>query len=155
MRVRFALGWVLCMALASGALGQEAAATAPDFSETRLREGKEAYGARRTVEAINQLRIAAFGFLDRPALLCESLVYLALADEAAEHHTEAHAAVERLLEVERRFTACAEATLDKAVRSEFESRFHLRLPVSIPAPATPRAPTPRPQVSAPTPRPTG
>ena len=147
MKVGLALALVLGAALPSGALGQEPAGAAPDFSETRLREGKEAYGARRNVEAVNQLRIAAFGFLDRPALLCESLVYLALADEAAERHTEARAAADRFLEVHSRFVGCGEAKLDKAARSEFESKFNLRLPVSNPAPASPSSPTPRPDAS--------
>jgi hypothetical protein len=152
MRVLFALGWVSSLALVSVAAGQESPGTAPDFSQTRLREGEEAYAARRTVEAVDQLRIASFGFLDRPALLCESLVYLALAEEAAEHHNEARQVVDRLVDIERRFADCAEAKIDKTVREEFASRFHLRLPTSM---ATPKSPTPRPPASAPTPRPAG
>lgn len=152
MRVGFALALFLYVALPSGASGQEAASAAPDFSETRLREGKEAYGARRTVEAIDQLRVAVFGFLDRPALLCESLVYLALADEAAEHHTEARLVVERLLEAERRFPECSEAKIDKTARAEFATRFHVLLPGGTPS-VPQGSPTPTSKAPAPTPRP--
>ena len=154
MRIVFALS-VFCMTLASAAAGQEVSGTVPDFSETRLREGKEAYAAGRPAEAVSKFRIAAFGFLDRPALLCESLVYLALADASAERPTEAKATIERLSEVERRFPSCGEAKLDLSVRAEFEARFHRRLlafPVATPSKLSP---TPRPRAPEPTPRPGG
>ncbi len=154
MRVVFALTSVFCVALASSAAGQQISGTVADFSETRLREGKEAYAAGRSAEAVSELRIAAFGFLDRPALLCESLVYLALVSASTEKPTEAKATIERLSEVERRFPSCGEAKLDLSVRAQFEARFHRRL-LAFPAAAPSRlAPTPRPQ-SAPTPRPGG
>lgn len=126
------LAAIFLAALASAAVGQ-------DFSETRLREGKEAYRAHRAVEAIDELRIAAFGFLDRPPLLCESLVYLALANEEAGRQAEAQGAVERLFDVERRLPACGQAKLDQAARSEFESRFHRLLPAWVPAAAPPKS----------------
>jgi hypothetical protein len=155
MRVVFALNFVFCMTLASPATGPEVSGAAPDFSESRLREGEEAYAAGRFAEAVNELRIAAFGFLDRPALLCESLVYLALANASAERPAEAKATIERLSEIERRFPACGEAKLDPSVRAQFEGRFHRRL-LAFPVATPPKlAPTPRPKAPEPTPRPGG
>ncbi len=154
MRIAFALNSVLCVTLAGAAAGQEVSGTAPDFSETRLREGKEAYAAGRFAEAVDQFRIAAFGFLDRPNMLCESLVYMALSEAAADHRAQAQTAVERLSDVERRFPSCGQARFDPSVRAQFETRFHHRLlafPVATPSRL---APTPRPQ-AVPTPRPGG
>ena len=97
------------------------------------------------------LRIAAFGFLERPALLCESLIYLAVADEAAERHGDAQATVDRLLELQRTVPACAEAKVSPAVRSTFETRFRQLLPGSVPPAAPPKVtPSPRPPPPAPT-----
>ena len=142
------------VALASAAASGQT--VSEDFSETRLREGKEAYDDRRPVDAIKQLRIAAFGFLERPALLCESLIYLAVADEAAERHGDAQATVDRLLEIQRTMPACAEAKVSPAVRSTFETRFRQLLPGSVPPAAPPKGtPSPRPPPPAPTPRPGG
>ncbi len=151
MRLPVTLSAVLWMTIALAAVAQDASVVvAPDFSEARLREGKEAFTAKRPVEAINLLQIAAFGFLDRPALLCESLVYLALAEQAAERKAETKATLERLSEVERRVPACGEARIDLSVRAEFETRFHRRL-LAFPT----ASPTPHPKPSEPTPRPGG
>jgi hypothetical protein len=143
------------MMLTCVAAGQGVAGTAaPDFSEARLREGKQAYAAGRFADAAIQLRIAAFGFLNRPNLLCESLVYGSLAEAAADHRAEAQSALDRLSDIERRFPACGEARLDPTIRAQFESRFHHRLlafPASTPAGL---APTARPP-AVPTPRPGG
>lgn len=155
MRALFRPSLVLVVTLASGAQGQEPSGAVPDFSETRLREGKEAYAAGRAAEAVNQFRIAAFGFLDRPALLCESLAYVALAEVAAERPTQAQATVERLSEVERRFPACAQAKIDSAARAEFKLRFHRSLLAVPGAPPSSSAPTPRSKAPDPTPRPGG
>jgi len=138
------------VAFASAAPGQS---PSEDFSETRLRDGKEAYDAHRPLEAVTNLRIAAFGFLDRPALLCESLVYLAVAEAAAERNAAAQATVERLLEIQRTIPACAEAKVSPAVRSTFETRFRQLLPGSVPPAASRKAtPSPRPPPPGPTPR---
>lgn len=127
------LSGIFAAALVPAAAGQ-------DFSQARLREGKDAYRARRFLEAVDQLRIAAFGLLDRPPALCESLVYLALSQEASGRHVEAQATLRRLMEFERKLPSCADANLDPAARTEFESRFHSRLPVPAPPVATPTPP---------------
>ena len=115
------------------AAGVAPPAPAQEYSETRLRQGRDAYRARREADAIDPLRIAAFGLMDRPAQLCEALVFLALAQEAAGHHADARTAVERIADVARRFPTCAAADVDRTSRSEFEARFHLSLlsPVAV------------------------
>ena len=137
------LSGIFAAALVPVAAGQ-------DFSQTRLREGKDAYRAHRFLEAVDHLRIAAFGFLDRPPALCESLVYLSLSEEASGHHVEAQATLRRLMELERRLPSCGDANLDPAARVEFESRFHIRLPVPAAPVATPTA-VPRPILAPATP----
>lgn len=127
------------------------AAAAQDFSEARLREGKDAYRAHRFLEAVDRLRIAAFGFLDRPPMLCESLVYLSLSQEAAGHPVDAQATLRRLMELELRLPGCAAANLDPAARREFESRFRSRLPLAAPPVVTPTAaPSSTPAPAVPT-----
>lgn len=124
--------------------GVASPAGAQDFSETRLRQGRDAYRAHRSADAIDPLRIAAFGLLDRPAQLCEALVFLALAQETATRHAEAQASLERLSDVERRLPACSDADVDSATRLEFETRFHRRLFAAIPSTAVPRSAALRP-----------
>jgi TonB family protein len=109
------------------AAGIASPAAAQDFSEIRLRQGRDAYRSHRPIEAIDPLRVAAFGLLDRPVQLCEALVYLALAQEAAGRHADAQTAVERLADIARRFPTCAAADVDRTARSEFETRFRRRL----------------------------
>ena len=104
----------------------------------RLRQGRDAYRAHLPADAIDPLRVAAFGLLDRPAQHCEALVYLALALEAAGRHAEAQTAVQRIADVVRRFPTCAAADVDRTSRSEFEARFR-RWPLGAGAVAT--APT--------------
>ncbi|MEO8429914.1 MAG: energy transducer TonB [Acidobacteriota bacterium] len=150
--VRRILLALLLAALARGSAAQ-------DFAEARLREGRDAYRAHRPVEARDPLRIAAFGLLDQPRQLCEALVYLALSEEAAGHHPEAQTVLEKLTDAERRFPACAEASLDNASRADFQSRFRRR-PFAAPAQAAavlpaplPPAPTAKPFAAAPAPAP--
>ncbi len=93
-----------------------------DFTEMRMREGVEAYQSGRPSDAVNPLRVAVFGYLDRPPQLCRALVYLALAHDASGRQAEALSAANRLRDVQRRAATCAEAPLDERVRAEFESR---------------------------------
>jgi TonB family protein len=117
------------------AAGVASPAAAQDFSEIRLRQGRDAYRAHRPIEAIDPLRVAAFGLLDRPAQLCEALVFLALAEEAAGRHADAQTSLERIADVARRFPTCAAADVDSTSRSEFEARFR-RWPFGAVAVAT-------------------
>lgn len=101
-----------------------------DFYEARLREGQGVFRAGRFSEAIDQFRIAAFGFLDRPALLSESLVRLALAQQAAKRESDLSATIQRFLEVERKFGAFSQAKLGPETRDFFRRLLEKRVPRS-------------------------
>ena len=149
------LGGALCSLIAAVGLAQ-----GPGPAEAQLREGQEAYRAHHPADAVSSLRIAAFGFLDRPAMLCEALVYLALANEASGNPAEVQSTLDRIAEAQRRTPTCGDARLDSAIRAEFESKFHRRLsvPASPPASAPPVASKPSPasaprEAAPPTPAP--
>jgi TonB family protein len=133
------------LALASLAAGQ-------DFYETQLRAGEAALSGGRAAEAADDLRIAAFGFLGRPAMLCEALANLALAEQAAGRAAQADAVLGRFAEVERGFPACREARLDPERRAEFEALVRRKLPA--PAAEGILAPPKRPTAAAPMATPT-
>jgi protein TonB len=134
---------------------------AQDFYEVQLRAGKAALSAGRPADAADDLRIAAFGFLEKPALLCEALAHLALAQQAAGRTPLADAALARFAEVERAFPACREARLEAAGRAEFEALVRRRLPGPLaeeilapptrPSPAATRRSTAAPPPASPTP----
>jgi protein TonB len=114
---------------------------AQDFYELRLRAGETELSASRPEDAAATLRIAAFGLLDRPALLCEALAHKALAEEATGQPSASESTLRRLAEVSRSQPACREAHLDSKRRAEFEQLVGRRLPagavrpIFAPAPA--------------------
>lgn len=111
------------LAAASIAAGQ-----AEDFYEARLLAGYQAIRAQRVPEAIDQLRIAAFGLMDRPVLLTEALVRLALAQEAIASKEGAAETLRRFVEVERRFGGFAEARLENSARTAFRNLLGKHVP---------------------------
>jgi len=135
-----------------------AGAPADDFYLVRLQEGKAEAAAGRHYEAIDDFRIASFGFLDQPALLMEGLARLALAQAAAGRNEDADATLRRLVEIERRFSGWAQADLEPQTRAAFMALLGRRLgadttkvlvaqPVAPPVSPTPvptRVPTPAP-----------
>lgn len=108
-----------------------------DFYETQLRLGAEAYRAGRLSEAIDYLRIANFGLLDRTTLLSEGLARLALAESAAGRSEELQKTLSRFLAVERQFPSYAKAGLVADERAAFEKLLLTSLPkesiVSVPS----------------------
>jgi tetratricopeptide (TPR) repeat protein len=90
------------------------------FYETRLASGKQAYAEKRMPDAMTDLRIAAFGFLDRPPLLSETLVWLTLAESTAGRQDMVRWALTRFLEVETKFHPYKQLALDAASRVQFE-----------------------------------
>jgi hypothetical protein len=104
----------LMMTFPGGARGDE-------FYETRLRAGELAYQEKHLPDAIDNLRIAAFGLLENPVLEVEALVYLSLAQTALGRGSEADATLGRFLEVERRFAPYAKIKLEPAVRADFQA----------------------------------
>jgi hypothetical protein len=101
---------------------------ADEFSEERLRDGQEAYAAKRYADAIDAFRIAAFGSLEKPPMLSECLVRLSLAQSAAGKSADVGATLERFLDVERRFPAYAKANLDPDTRAAFKTLLFSRVP---------------------------
>jgi tetratricopeptide (TPR) repeat protein len=95
-------------------------AQAQEFYEARLRAGKEAYRQKRYPEAVEQFRVAAFGFLETPPLLSETLARLALAESSAGRSADAAATLSRFVDVERRFGSYARAALEPETRAEFQ-----------------------------------
>ncbi len=94
---------------------------AEDFYEQHLRAGVTDAARGRMVEASDELRIAAFGFLDRPALLTTALVNLALVQSSLGHTAAVTQTLDRFLDVERRFNTYAAAQIDPSTRNTFEA----------------------------------
>ena len=97
------------------------AAVAEDFYEQQLRMGKTDLAASRMVPASDELRIAAFGFLDRPSLLTEALARLAIAQSALSQESAVTHTLTRFLDVERRFSVYNSAALEPQARATFEA----------------------------------
>lgn len=97
------------------------AAASEDFYETRLRAGKEAYRAKRIFEAIDQFRIACFGFPDQPVLLAEGLARLALAQAAAGRMVDVDATLNRFIDLERRSAPYGKIKLEPDIEADFQA----------------------------------
>ncbi len=104
------------------------AARADEFNDERLRAGQDAYATKRYGEAIDQFRIAAFGSLDKPVVLNECLVRLALAQAAAGKTADTQSTLDRFVDIERRFPGFAQANLQPEVRSAFKTLLLARVP---------------------------
>jgi tetratricopeptide (TPR) repeat protein len=123
------------VALAAAALG--AVPPPEDFNASRLRAGEDFYAEKRYAEAIDQFRVAAFGYLDQPAALSECLIRLSLAEAAAGKTNDAEATLLRFLEVERSFPSYPPAGLSPEISTEFRTLLLRRVPeatlLSIPS----------------------
>jgi tetratricopeptide (TPR) repeat protein len=121
---------LLCFAPALPVFGE-------DFYEQQLRQGKADFSAGRNVAASDELRIAAFGFLDRPPLLSEALVRLTLVQLALSQPAAASQTLNRFIEVERRFPVYASAALEPQARASFDALLLKSIPradlVAIPS----------------------
>src|SRR5581483_11260849 len=96
------------------------AAAAQDFYDQQLRAGKADFLAGRNVEAADEFRIAAFGFLDRPPLLVEALARLAVVQGALGQTTELAKTLDRFIEIEQRFPSYGAAQIEPGLKSRFE-----------------------------------
>ena len=92
-----------------------------EFYLSRLREGVEAFQAKRTVDAIDRLRIACFGLLDTPASLEEGLAVLSLAYADSGRTADVDVTLIHFLEVERKFGAYPKTSLSPTLKSVFET----------------------------------
>src|SRR5262249_14259482 len=93
---------------------------AEDFYEQQLRAAKSDIQANRLAQATDELRIAAFGFLDRPPLLQEALARLAVVQDTLGQNEERNHTIERFMMVEQHFAAYNAVQIEPAVRSSFE-----------------------------------
>ena len=98
------------------------AAPAPaDFNQARLESGKYLFDEKRYREAIDQFRIAAFGFLGRPDWLSSSLARLAIAQVADGKPEDADATLARFLVVQRRFPSYPPRDLEPERQAELRN----------------------------------
>ncbi|HEX4438678.1 MAG TPA: hypothetical protein VH854_01320 [Thermoanaerobaculia bacterium] len=129
---------VLCVTTAI--LTSNPAARGDEFSDARLRAGEDACVARRYLDAAAELKIAAFGALDRPPVLSEALVWLVISQNGLGRPAEVQATLDRFLDVERRFGAYPKARLENDTRATFQSILLKQVPqatiLSIPSLAT-------------------
>ena len=114
-----------------------APAASEDFNASRLRAGEDLYAEKRYDEAIDQFRVAAFGYLDQPAALSNCLIRLSLAQSAAGKTADAEATLLRFLELERSSASYPPAGLTPEIAAEFRSLLLKRVPeatlLSIPS----------------------
>jgi tetratricopeptide (TPR) repeat protein len=120
------VSWLLAVAV----LVDTSVAHAEEFYEQQLRLGKADLAAGHTVQAIDELRVAAFGFLDRPPLLSEALVRLAIAQNTLGQTSAVTQTVNRFLDVERRFKPYGSLSLEAPARVAFESLLSQSAPLS-------------------------
>lgn len=143
-----------------------ATAQAPnDFYLNLLKRGITSVQAGRSGEAVEPLRIAAFGMVDFIDHYQTAQIYLALALENLERREEARLAAQRVVVAERLRKTYGSLSLPAAVRSDFQRVGQLVLsetdqqllsssPASQPAePAVPAAPEANPPPAAEVPSP--
>ena len=87
-----------------------------------LRDGRAELARGAAQDAVADLRLACFGFLDTPPLLAECLVRLALAQAASGDRTGLEQTFGRIAEVEERFSAYTAASLTAEERAAFEEK---------------------------------
>jgi tetratricopeptide (TPR) repeat protein len=126
---------LILLALGSIAVAAAALAAADDpyeFNQARLQSGQNLFSEKKYLEAIDQFRIAAFGFLDKPPALSEALIRLALAQTAASRGADADATISRFLEVERRFPSYPSKNISPDLQAEFRTLLARRVtPASL------------------------
>ncbi len=103
-------------------------ARADEFYETRLKEGEAALAAKRNLVAVERLRIAVFGLLDKPVLLAEGLAMLSLAQRAAGKEAALDTTLTRFIELEKGFAAWDKAAVKPELRKEFEALLLMKVP---------------------------
>jgi tetratricopeptide (TPR) repeat protein len=106
----------------SAARGAAAPGVGPaDFNDARLQSGRAMYDLQRYLEAIDQFRVAAFGYLDRPPQLSEALARLILAQNAAGRTDDVKVSVLRYVDLQRRFPSYPPTGLEPERQEEFRA----------------------------------
>lgn len=98
----------------------------PHYSRL-LRQGVFALEQGDAEEAVRELELACFGFLEEPPLLAECLAHLALAQAGAGDDQAFRETFGRLVEIEERFGAYAAAELPAGLRAELEGAISRRI----------------------------
>jgi hypothetical protein len=101
---------------------------ADDFYEQQLRAGKADAQANRLAQAADELRIAAFGFLQQPALLQETLIRLAVVQNALGQTADATKTIDRFVDVEQRFPQYASVQVETPIKTKFEEMLAAQIP---------------------------
>jgi hypothetical protein len=101
---------------------------ADDFYEQQLRAGKADAQANRLPQAADELRIAAFGFLQQPALLQEALIRLAVVQIALGQTGDASKTIDRFVDVEQRFPQYASVQVETPIKTKFEEMLAAQIP---------------------------
>jgi tetratricopeptide (TPR) repeat protein len=99
-----------------------------EFYETRLREGEEALASKRNLVAVERLRIAVFGLLDKPVLLSEGFAMLSLAQRATGKEAALDVTLARFLELEKSFAVWGQAAVKPELRKEFVALLVKKIP---------------------------
>ena len=113
---------VLSLLLATPVFGADA------FYEQQLQAGKTDFQMNRLPQAVDEFRIAAFGFLQEPPLLMEALVRLAVAQSTLGQTADAAKTIDRVVEVERRLAPYAQIQIEAPLRSKFEELLVKQIP---------------------------
>jgi tetratricopeptide (TPR) repeat protein len=115
LRRRLIAASLLAMVVAAGV---PLSAADPFYSE-QLRRGERALASGDFAAASHAFRIAAFGLLEEPALLTQTLVRLGLAQAAAGQSDDFRSTFERIVEIDERFGSYR-SLADQAVKESFE-----------------------------------
>lgn len=116
-----AILWVVGAPLSAQQLEERDAAVDP-FYEELFRQGSFAFDRGDYAAAIGDLRVASFGLLERPTLLAEALVRLALAYAETGDRESLAKATARLAEIEERFHSYTDSSLPAELRARFVAR---------------------------------
>lgn len=128
---------VLASVLGLLATAAHPAAAAHPHYERLLSEGTFALERGESGEAVRDLRLACFGFLEEPPGLADCLVRLALAQAVAGDGEGFRESFRRVVEVEEAFHAYSETQLPPARRAAFEAEVARLVPPRILAESRP------------------
>jgi hypothetical protein len=119
--IRIRKGFTHLLLGVAGIISAVALAGNIDFYQQRLQAGIEAFRAKRLQEAVDELRIAAFGMLEQPTVLLDTLARLALAQQAVGRTADAELTLNRFIEVERKFNSWGKSRLEPELKTQFEA----------------------------------
>lgn len=117
----------LIVALVGSGFSRPAHAEIDPFYVSRERDGEQALARGDYAQAAQDLRIAAFGMLDQPPRLAATLTELAIAETGVGADDDFWQTLQRLQDLEDRFSAYSKAPLTDVQRESFETSVMQRL----------------------------